>query len=104
MSDITCHRQSLASDHTSRRSQSGIFAAIYSSIKQYLRRMGRRRHLETLNRLSDQQLSDIGITRGDIYQSASLGNDEDVTCHLARIAKQRRQLIYRSGNQGGDFL
>ncbi len=62
-----------------------------------LRRIGRRRHLVSLNELSNQQLSDIGLHRDDIYESAALGMGDDVTVHLARIAKRRRYNIHRSG-------
>lgn len=61
-----------------------------------LRSMRRRKHLATLNQMSPAQLADIGLRRDDLYESAALGLDEDVTCHLAGIARQRRMLINRS--------
>jgi len=107
MSDISCHQQPMAFGQTDKPSRTdfftGIFKSIFLSIRLYFRRKGRRKHLVTLNRLSDQQLSDIGITRDDVYESAALGNGEDVTCHLAKIARQRRQMIYRSGDPSGDL-
>jgi uncharacterized protein YjiS (DUF1127 family) len=61
-----------------------------------MRCMRRRKHLATLGQMSPAQLADIGLRRDDIYESAALGLDEDVTCHLANIARQRRLLVNRS--------
>jgi len=58
--------------------------------------MRRRKHLATLSQMSPAQLADIGLRRDDLYESAALGLDEDVTCHLASIARQRRMIINRN--------
>jgi len=55
-----------------------------------VRLLHRRKHLTTLGKLSDQQLSDIGLERGDIFEASKLARNIDVTCHLSRVAKRRR--------------
>ena len=62
-----------------------------------VRSVFRRRHLATLNAMNAQQLADIGLRRDDIHQSAALGMSEDVTLHLARLVRQRRNADYHSG-------
>jgi uncharacterized protein YjiS (DUF1127 family) len=71
------------------RAQNTI-AKLINSIGDLLRNVSRRRHLKTLGQLSDQQLSDIGLYHDDIYEAKKLGYNQDVTCHLAEIARRRR--------------
>lgn len=76
------------------RAQNTIAKLIYS-IGDLLRSVSRRRHLMTFKRMSDQQLSDIGLYRDDISEAKTLGYHRDVTCHLAEIAHRRRQISVR---------
>ena len=72
------------------RAKNTIAKIIYS-IASLFQSMRRRKHLKTLGQLSDQQLSDIGLYRDDIYEVKKLGYFHDVTCHLAEISRRRRQ-------------
>ncbi len=74
--------------------QNTIARLIYS-VGNWFQSMSRRRHLKTLGQLSDQQLSDIGLYRDDIFEATKLGYNRDVTCHLAEIARRRRQSAVR---------
>lgn len=56
-----------------------------------VRLINHRKHLKTLGKMNDQQLSDIGLERNDIYEASKLGRNIDVTCHLAGIAQRRRR-------------
>ena len=47
-----------------------------------------RRAFYRLGELSDAELQDIGLTRGDLSVAVSLGRDP--TCHLGAIANARR--------------
>ena len=77
------------------RAQNTIAKFTYS-VGHWFQNVSRRRHLTTLSQLSDQQLSDIGLNRDDIFETAKLGFNKDVTCHLAEIARRRRQNYVRS--------
>ena len=77
------------------RVKSTIANLIYS-IGDLLRSFNRRRLLTTFRRMSDQQLLDIGLLRDDIFEAKTLGYHKDVTRHLAKIARRRRQNFARS--------
>ncbi len=83
---MACHETSQVKDRKT----------FWDTILHFFRSVHRRRHLDSLARLSNAQLADIGLRRGDLYESAALGLGEDVTTHLATIAENRRASIYRS--------
>ena len=90
------HAPACQDDISIGRTQSSAAKLIYH-IGQWVRRMSRRWHLVTLGQMSDQQLSDIGLYRDDIFEAAALGYDRDVTCHLAEIVRRRRNISVPAG-------
>lgn len=91
----TQHLASTCQDDPSINRMQYTIANLAYSIGNLLQCVSRRRHLKTLGQLSDQQLSDIGLNRDDIFETAKLGYHRDVTCHLAGIARRRRQNFVR---------
>ena len=89
------HASAYQGDPSIDRVQSKIIKFIYS-VGYLIRCISRRRHLTILGKLSDQQLSDIGLNRDDIFEAKILGYHKDVTRHLAEIVRRRRQNFTRS--------
>lgn len=81
--------------HSVDRAQNTIAKFIYS-MGYWVQNVSRRRHLKTLDQLSDQQLLDIGLYRDDILEAGKLGYHKDVTNHLAEIARRRRHTLVRT--------
>ncbi len=91
----THHHESTCQDEPSiGQLQSTVVKFIYS-VGYLIRGISRRRHLKTLGQLSDEQLSDIGLHRDDIFEAKNLSYRKDVTCHLAEIARRRRRNFAR---------
>ena len=92
MTYVSAHHLSSACPDTSSTGQvQNSISKFTYSLGHLFRRINRRRHLTILGQLSDQQLSDIGLYRDDIFEAKKLGYHRDVTCHLAEIASRRRQ-------------
>ncbi len=87
----THHHTSDCSDTPSNGQVKNTIAKLIYSVGDFLRSVSHRRHLITFRRMSDEQLSDIGLHRDDIFEAKNLSYHKDVTCHLAKIARQRRQ-------------
>lgn len=92
----TQHFASACPDVPSNGQVKNTIAKLIYSIGNFIRCVSRRRHLKTLGQLSDEQLSDIGLYRNDIFEARKLEYHRDVTCHLAEIAHRRRQSSVRS--------
>ncbi len=67
------------------RRVSGIAAAFY-------RDWNNRRQFRRLQEMSDWELADIGITRGDLRSAWNRRPDVDPTAHLAALRSQRNML------------
>ena len=83
------HHDECLDTNTGRRALNFVDRMVSGLILQ-VRLLHRRKHLKALGNMSHQQLSDIGLERGDIYEASKLARNVDVTCHLARVAKRRR--------------
>jgi uncharacterized protein YjiS (DUF1127 family) len=64
--------------------------------------MAARRSFAQLAQMSDYQLHDIGLTRQDIWNAASLPLDEDPTRLLAKAMQSRRARRRSEPQKGSD--
>ncbi len=86
-------QQTIYSQPTISRPGTGTWNSVRNLMRMVVhlvRCIHRRNHLVTLSRMSTSELADIGLRPDDLHESASLGLGQDVTGHLANIARQRR--------------
>jgi uncharacterized protein YjiS (DUF1127 family) len=67
-----------------------VMSRMVKGLHAILRAMVNRRHLGNLNELSDHQLADIGLTRGDLYAARHTRILADPTSTLSALSRQRR--------------
>ena len=73
-----------------------ILTQFLNGLIRRFRLMQNRKHLVTLREMSVQQLLDMGLNHGDIFEASRLGRNIDVTTHLAGVARRRRELTLKS--------
>ncbi len=67
-----------------------IVARVANAIWNFLRALKNRRDFYRLGEMSDAELSDIGLTRGDLNVVVDLPFGSDPTAHLGSMAEARR--------------
>ncbi len=76
-----------------------ILTQFANGLNRRFRLMQNRKHLVTLRKMSAQQLLDMGLDHGDIFEASRLSRNVDVTTHLAGVARQRREQSLNSMSQ-----
>ena len=73
------------------RAVSRLVRALIEGVAKGLSRHARdRRVLRRLSTMSDRELQDIGLTRGDVVDAASLPRNDDASLLLVRRRDERR--------------
>ncbi|MBO0345817.1 DUF1127 domain-containing protein [Roseibium sp. CAU 1637] len=69
---------------------SSIFSMLLSGASSFFRVIKNRRQIARLHDLTDVQLEDIGLSRGDVRRALKLPLLQDPTAGLSLMAQQRR--------------
>ncbi|WP_244616487.1 MULTISPECIES: DUF1127 domain-containing protein [Xanthobacteraceae] len=69
---------------------SGVLIAVFTGSLQFIRAVGRRRHLAQLGGFDDRMLRDIGLTRGDLRDASAGPLWQDPTAVLVVRSVERR--------------
>jgi uncharacterized protein YjiS (DUF1127 family) len=70
-----------------------LVARVANSVSKFLRAWKNRRAIYHLGEMSDAELADIGLTRGDLSVAIDLPYGSDPTAHLGSVADARVRRI-----------
>ncbi|MCO6389729.1 DUF1127 domain-containing protein [Aliihoeflea aestuarii] len=72
-------------------SRTDVASRVANGLKAVLRAMLNRRHLGSLNELSDHQLADIGLMRSDLFEAKLASMSADPTATLSALSQRRAE-------------